>query len=577
MHPGKKRASIVKAVLLIACLVGGWALAQQASSPQTVTFGRPVHFLAPDGSDVEVEAGAYEVDSPGELRLRLSPVAGAAPLFIQALPTTHSEAVESPVVLTVVTDEDITHVVLLLSDKTALDAPGSLSGIRSRTDVPQRLSTLQLKQAVGSQLLLSGSPTAPLAVNPPPGAVITGPAVRFQWQQSPGQPAPSRYEICVSELNQPCTGPHVVVFKITGMLLTEPLPPKQLGVGPRPGSPDFERQAGTSGTAPYFYNVTLPFQFQGKRLQWSIAGCVPTAGQAAFIGQTPESCTASTPRPITWVLSPPALNMPAENTLLQTLTPAFSWNYGNQQGVEYFLVCIFKPNVPCPVQPSVQPYVFVALVQNALGFTPPQDLSPFMGHTLHWTVAACNAALGCVYQPQYRRFQVPIVDGSFDSIYEVSQNAKCKNCHQMHRENETYRRHVKLGRFTRDEIPPSAVDGVLREGGRLTETTKKCSNCHTSATGFTDEWRAPVRMFGLPREESFEQLIDGNLCFQFKAEPALKRGGRDHLVNDSNILWAVGRIPGLGRARWQQKVDAWFKAGAPCGPKDGRRHGQFTP
>jgi hypothetical protein len=363
----------------------------------------------------------------------------------------------------------------------------------------------------------------------------------------------------------------VVVKVPTGVILTQPAQPQQQSVpfGPKPGDPDFERPAGSTegSSSAYRYGATLPPHFQGKRLQWSVSACVPVTGQAA-IGQIPESCTSSAPKPIVWGILPPALSAPADNVLLPNLLPTLSWTNGNQHGVEYFLVCIAKPNVPCPAQPGAQPQVFVARVQNALGFTPSQDLSPFMGQALHWTAAACNTALGCFYQPQSRRINVPIIDGSFDSIYPVTQNAKCKNCHQMHAENETYRRHLQLGRFTREEIPPSAVHGTIKVGGQW---INKCQSCHTSASGFTDSWRAPDQSF------SFDQPIDGNFCPGFKRPLGiLHQPAQEHLLHDANILWAVDRISGLGRAGWQQKINAWFSAGAPCGLKFGQPRGQFT-
>lgn len=575
-----QRSNLLKAGLLIGCLVGGWALAQQAIPLSTVIFDRPVHFMDPDGNDVAARADTYQVESVGELRLRLSPASGGTPLLIQAQPTTHAESLESPAVLTVATDEDTTHLVLLLPDKTALDAQGSLSGVRSRADLSQPLSAVQLNQAAGMSLKRITPVVAPVALYPADGAFITAPAVGFTWFPGTGQSTQVRYEICVAELNQPCSLPTAVVVKVpTGIMLTQPSQPNQLApLGPRPGDPNFERPAGSteSGPSPYNYGVTLPPHFQGKRLQWSIAACVPITGQAST-GQTPESCASSAPKPITWTIVPPLLNAPADNLVLTNLLPIFTWTNGNQHGVEYFLVCIAKPNVSCPVQPGAQPHVFVARVQDALGFTPSQDLSPFMGHQLLWTVAACNAILGCVYQPQHRRLNVPIMDGSFDSIYPVTQNAKCKNCHQMHVENETYRRHLQLGRFTREEIPPSNVGGdVLVRGDGFFKVDKwinKCESCHTSATGFTNRWRAPHFRF------SFDQPIDGPMCDEFK----LPRGGinsqppTEHLLHDDNILWAIDRIAGLGRAGWQQKINAWFSAGAPCGPTAGRRRGQFTP
>lgn len=572
-------ATIAKTGLLIGCLVGGWAVAQQATTPSTVSFDRPIHFLTSDGSDVEVQAGTYQVEAAEEQRLLLTPTNGGTPRLIQAQPTTHIETLDSPLALTVATGEDRTDLVLLMPNKTALDAQGSHSGVRSRTDLSQPLTAVQLTQAAGMRLKRMTPVVAPIALYPADGAVITGPSFGVQWFPGAGQSAQARYEICVTELHQSCSPPTAVVVKIpTGIILTQPSQPNQSApLGPKPGDPNFERPAGTtsSTSTAYSYGVTLPLHFLGKRLQWSVTACVPTTGQAA-VGQIPESCASSAPRPITWTILPPVLSAPADNVLLPNLLPTLSWTHGNQYGVEYFLVCIAKPNVPCPVQPGVQPHVFVARVQNASGFTPPQDLSPFVGHTLHWTVAVCNAALGCFYQPQYRRLQVPF-DGSWDSVYPVTQNAKCKNCHQMHAENDTYRRHIQLGRFTREEIPPSNVGGdVFVRGDGFINVDKwvnKCESCHTSATGFTNRWRAPHFRF------SFDHPVDGPLCDEFKKP----RGGinlqppTQHMLHDENILWAVDRIPGLGRAVWQQKVNAWFTAGAPCGPTHGRRRGQFTP
>ncbi|BFU94113.1 MAG: hypothetical protein NTNFB02_08350 [Nitrospira sp.] len=576
-------SAVAKIGLVIACLVAGWALAQQAASQQTVTFDRPIHFTAPDGSDLEVPAGPYQVEPAGESRLRLSPTSGGAPFLIQAQPTTHEASLELPLALAVATDEDRTDMVLLMPDKTALDAQGSHTGIRSRADLSQPVTAFQLNQAAGLNLKRMTPVVAPIALYPADGAVITGPSFGVQWLPGVGQSAQARYEICVMELHQSCSAPPAVVVKIpTGIILTQPSQTQQSApLGSKPGDPNFERPAGTTtgSSTTYRYGVMLPLHFLGKQLQWSVTACVPVTGQGAIgqiPAQMPESCASSAPKPITWTILPPTLSAPADYVLLPNLLPTFSWTHGNQYGVEYFLVCIAKPNVPCPVQPGVQPHVFVTRVQNALGFTPPHDLSPFVGHTLHWTVAVCNAALGCFYQPQHRRLNVPI-DGSFDSIYPVTQNAKCKNCHQMHAENDTYLRHIQLGRFTREEIPPSNVGGdVFVRGDGFINVDKwvnKCQSCHTSATGFTDGWRAPHFRF------SFDQPIDGRMCDEFK----LPRGGINlqppttHLLHDVNILWAVDRIPGLGRLNWQQKVNAWFGAGAPCGPTEGRRRGQFTP
>ncbi len=149
------RSILVKAGFIIGSILGGWALAQQTDLPPTVTFDRQVHFIAPEGSHIEVQSGTYQVERAGELRLRLRPADGGAPHLIEALPTTHTESLESPLALTVATDEGTTHLVLLFPDQTALDAPGSSSAVRSRAALAP-LPPAQLKQAYSSQLAKSG-------------------------------------------------------------------------------------------------------------------------------------------------------------------------------------------------------------------------------------------------------------------------------------------------------------------------------------------------------------------------------------------------------------------------------------
>ena len=78
-----QHATIVKTGLLIGCLLGGWALAQQTTALPTITLDQSVHFLAPDETDVEAQACMYQVESAGEMRLRLSPHGGGMPLLMR--------------------------------------------------------------------------------------------------------------------------------------------------------------------------------------------------------------------------------------------------------------------------------------------------------------------------------------------------------------------------------------------------------------------------------------------------------------------------------------------------------------
>lgn len=148
--------TIVNTFLLIAWLVAGGVLAQPAATLPTVTLDQSVHFTSPEGNDVEVPPGTYHVESAGESRLRLNSSDGGAAFLIQAPPTTHTEAIELPIALTVASGEDANHLLLLMPDHTALDAMGSVSAVRSRAALAP-LPAPHIKQSYNSQLARAGA------------------------------------------------------------------------------------------------------------------------------------------------------------------------------------------------------------------------------------------------------------------------------------------------------------------------------------------------------------------------------------------------------------------------------------
>jgi hypothetical protein len=140
---------------IFALALGTWVLFMGlnpvAEAASTLTFEQPVHFLGSDGSDVMVEAGTYEVDTLVGSRLRLN-TTGGTKLFLDAHATTHGEEIEAPVAVIVTgEDPDVVHVVLLLPDGQALDAPGSISGTRSRGFSSLLASKTQIQVAVAQQ------------------------------------------------------------------------------------------------------------------------------------------------------------------------------------------------------------------------------------------------------------------------------------------------------------------------------------------------------------------------------------------------------------------------------------------
>jgi hypothetical protein len=135
---------------IVSLLVTGTGGAAPASP--SVMLEKAVHFTTPDGSDIQVPSGMYQIEPAGNSSLRLSPNGGQPPVEIQAANIAHDELLSAPVSMSVIEEgqEDEVHVVFLLPDGRGLDAVGSYSGVRTR-DVVKVLGRSQIYSAV-SQL-----------------------------------------------------------------------------------------------------------------------------------------------------------------------------------------------------------------------------------------------------------------------------------------------------------------------------------------------------------------------------------------------------------------------------------------
>lgn len=148
------KTSVPKILLLSAVMTGllctsVWA--EVSEDPTAITLVRPVHFLAPDGSDVFVQPGIYRVESadPG---LQLIPAEGNARL-LGAEAGTHDEEVKAPLTVSLASEEeefkDLHLVMLLLPGGQSLEAVGSYSGVRERglpiKNIRKFKRTVQLK------------------------------------------------------------------------------------------------------------------------------------------------------------------------------------------------------------------------------------------------------------------------------------------------------------------------------------------------------------------------------------------------------------------------------------------------
>ncbi|TFG61732.1 MAG: hypothetical protein E4H32_07010, partial [Nitrospirales bacterium] len=127
--------SLVFSMVLLMLVGVNAVLAQEGGGPTTVTFEQALHFLSPEDTDAHVVPGIYEVEAAGVDSLWLLRGEDSAPHLIQAVPTTHEESLEEPVVVTLSEGEDLQRLLLLLPDGKGLEASGSYSGIRSKRAV----------------------------------------------------------------------------------------------------------------------------------------------------------------------------------------------------------------------------------------------------------------------------------------------------------------------------------------------------------------------------------------------------------------------------------------------------------
>jgi len=130
-----KRCPISIAIGLMLSLLLGLPMIGQAEEVFVrIVLDKPVHFSAPDGTDVPVQAGEFVIVSADTV-LTLFQVGKEEPIVIGVRASTHDENVETPTVLSAPEespDEDTHHLVVLLPGGKSFDAVGTYSGIKPR-------------------------------------------------------------------------------------------------------------------------------------------------------------------------------------------------------------------------------------------------------------------------------------------------------------------------------------------------------------------------------------------------------------------------------------------------------------
>lgn len=104
---------------------------REVHEPSSIDLDRPLHFITTDGTEGVTPAGSYRVEQTQDAQLQLLS-AEHAPILIAADHMTHDIDLSAPFALIFAEQDDQPHVLLLLPDGRALDAIGSVSGIRPR-------------------------------------------------------------------------------------------------------------------------------------------------------------------------------------------------------------------------------------------------------------------------------------------------------------------------------------------------------------------------------------------------------------------------------------------------------------
>jgi len=131
----KSHLGVIGALLVAACGTVETSQMEKkpsAQDPTAIQIDQPLHFSAPDGSDVVVQAGTYQVQQAPNSQLQLVSATAAPPILLSAQTMRSTPDVSKPVALGTLYESEVYHLILLLPGKDALETHGSVSGVVSR-------------------------------------------------------------------------------------------------------------------------------------------------------------------------------------------------------------------------------------------------------------------------------------------------------------------------------------------------------------------------------------------------------------------------------------------------------------
>ncbi|BCA53217.1 hypothetical protein W02_03570 [Nitrospira sp. KM1] len=131
----KAAAGAVSAILISACSSVDTPRTDKNTSAQDSTkivIDQPLYFSGPDGRDVVVQSGTYQLQQASDSELRLVSAAAISPILLSAQTTRSTPDVPKPIAMGTLYESQVYHLILLLPGSTAMETYGSVSGVHSR-------------------------------------------------------------------------------------------------------------------------------------------------------------------------------------------------------------------------------------------------------------------------------------------------------------------------------------------------------------------------------------------------------------------------------------------------------------
>ena len=147
-------ADLVRMPLLAALLTlaSGCATVKEPPPAPAITLSKAIHFIRPDGGDVLVSPGTYEVKPGSGAQMELVSSLGLSNKnqTLEAVATDIGQSLDAPAALYIPWENDEHHIILVQPSGQGLEAVGSGSRVRSRGAGYHLLPSAVVKKALGS-------------------------------------------------------------------------------------------------------------------------------------------------------------------------------------------------------------------------------------------------------------------------------------------------------------------------------------------------------------------------------------------------------------------------------------------